>query len=217
MFKKYLHKVKNNILPFVFIGLIVGIVIGKASMFRGVGFINDFLNYADINTYFPDSGQSLFLNHFGPASLTFLLIAMIAFAGIHRIVFGSREKNSRDNGGFSHTLDTFGSLLAIAWLGLIVGIGLPALIFQGYVRFTVFFLNVSYPLVFLVEAMICTALLSSPFLKKVHSMAGGFGPQSLVVRVEGVVLLLLSAVMLTFQENHLDLIDSFTDWVKSFL
>jgi hypothetical protein len=94
---------------------------------------------------------------------------------------------------------------------------LPALIFQGYVRFTVFFLNVSYPLVFLVEAMICTALLSSPFLKKVHSLAGGFGPQSLVIRVEGIVLLMLSTVMLAFQQNHLDLIDSFTDWVKSFL
>jgi hypothetical protein len=217
MFKKYFQRVINNILPFVFMGLIVGNVIGNASWLRGVGWINDFLNYADINTYYPDSGQSLFLDHFGPATLTFLLIAMIAFAGIHRIGFGSRERNSRDTKGFSHTLESFGSLLAIAWLGLILGIALPVLILQGFTKFMVFFLNVSYPLVFLVEVVICVAFLSSAFLKKVHSLAGGFGPQSLVIRVEGIVLLLLSAVMLAFQQKHQDLIYSFTYWVKSFL
>jgi hypothetical protein len=217
MFKRYFQKVKNNILPFLFMGLIVGNVIGNASRLRGVGWINDFLNYADINTYYPDSGQTLFLYYFGPATLTFLLIAMIAFAAIHRIGFGSREKNSRDTNSFSHTLESFGSLLAIAWLGLILGIALPVLILQGFTKFMVFFLNVSYPLVFLVEAMICVAFLSSPFLKKVHSLVGGFGPQSLVIRIEGIVLLLLSTVMLAFQSNHLDLIDSFTYWVRSFL
>ena len=212
MFKQYFRKAGISILPFLFMGLTVGIVIGKASWFRGIGWMNDYLNYADINTYYPDSGQSLFLSHFGPATLTVLLIAMFAFAGIHRIVRGSREKK-----GTTHTLESFGFLLSMAWLGLIVGIAVPALIFQGFRPFMMFFLNVSYPLVFLVEVAICTAFLAGPFLKKLHSLAGGFGPQSLVIRVEGLVLLLLSALMLAFQENHLDLIDSFTHWVKSFL
>ena len=113
--------------------------------------------------------------------------------------------------------ESFGSLLAIAWLGLILGIALPVLVFQGLTKFVVFFLNVSYPLVFMVEAMICTALLSGAFLKKVHSMVGRYGPESLVIRVEGIVLLLLSTAMLTYQQNHQDLIGSFAQWVKSFL
>ena len=217
MIQKYFQRVINNILPFVFMGLIIGVVIGKASWFRSFTWINDYLNYADIQTYYPDSGQSLFFDHFGPATLTFLLIAMIAFAGVHRIALGSREKNSRDTKGFSHTLESLGSLLAIAWLGLILGIALPALIFQGFTKFVVFFLNVSYPLVFLVEVTICAAILSGGFLNKVHSLVGRIGPQSLVVRVEGIVLLLLSIVMLTYEQNHLDLIRSFTYWVKSFL
>lgn len=217
MFQKYIQRVKNNILPFVFMGLFVGIVIGKASWFRRFGWINDYLNYAGINTHYPDSGQLLFFNHFGPATLTFLLIAMFAFSGIYRIALGVREKNFRDSKGFNHTLESFGSLLAIAWLGLILGITLPTLIFQGFTSFIVFLVNVSYPLVFLVEANICVAFLSGDILKKVYDLAGGYARENLAIRAEGIVLLSLSMIMITFQQKHLDTIKSFTLWVKTML
>ena len=217
MFQKYIQRIKNNILPFVFMGLIVGIVIGKASWFRSFGWLNDYIKYAGINTYYPDSGQSLFFDHFGPATLTFLLIAMFAFSGIHRIALGARERSFRDKKGFNHTLESFGSLLAIAWLGLILGITLPTLVFQGFTKFIVFFVNVSYPLVFLLEAAVCVAFLSGDTLKKVHNLAGGYARENIAIRAEGIVLLLLSIAMITYQQKHLDTIKSFTLWVKSIL
>lgn len=217
MFKAQIQRVKENILPFIFIGLFVGVVIGKASWFRSFSWVNDYLNYAGIDTRYPDSGQALFFNHFGPATLTFLLVAMFAFSGFYRIALGVREKGPKDVKGFNQSLESIGSLLAIAWLGLILGIMLPTLIFQGFASFITFFVNVSYPLVFLVEVNIGAAFLAGNTLKKVNELAGGYHREMLAIRAEGIVLLSLSIIMMTYQQKHLDTIKSFTVWIKSML
>ena len=217
MFQNQIQRVKENILPFIFIGLFVGVVIGKASWFRSFAWVNDYLNYAGIDTRYPDSGQSLFFNHFGPATLTFLLVAMFAFSGIYRIALGVREKGPKERKGFNQSLESIGSLLAIAWLGLILGIMLPTLVFQGFASFITFFVNVSYPLVFLVEVNIGAAFLSGNTLKKVHDLAGGYHREMLATRAEGIVLLSPSIIMITYQQKHLDTIKSFTVWIKSML
>ena len=60
MFRKQIKRVRENILPFVYIGMFIGIVIGKASLFRRIDWLNDYLLYAKIDTYYPDSGQIVF-------------------------------------------------------------------------------------------------------------------------------------------------------------
>ena len=217
MFQSQVERVKDNILPFACIGLVVGMVIGKASWFRSFGSINNYFNYSVIDTYYPDSGQTLFFNHFDPNTLTFLLIAIFAFSAISRLVFGIREKFPEEGRGNIRTLENFGSLLAIAWLGLIVGISLPTLIFQGVTSSLKFLVYISYPLLFLIEVKICTAFLSGKSLYKVHELAGGYHKHKLGVRAEGLVLLGMSALMLTYHDRQSEAIRSFTHWIRSML
>lgn len=217
MFQSQVERVKDNILPFAFIGLFVGLVLGKASWFRSFGVVNNYFNYAVIDTYYPDSGQNLFFNHFNPDTLTFLLVAMFAFSAFSRLVFGIREKFADDGRGNLQSLENFGSLLAIAWLGLILGITLPTLIFQGPTSAIKFLVYISYPLLFLFEVKLCTAFLSGKSLYKVHELAGGYSKNNLGVRAEGLVILGLAILLLTYQDRQNDALRSFTHWIKSML
>jgi hypothetical protein len=217
MFDNQVQRVKDNILPFVLIGLFVGIFIGKASWFRSFGWINDYLKYAEINTYYPDSGQILFFNHFGPDSLTFLLVAIFAFAGIGRMARGVREKDLDDKDGIVQSLENLGSLLAVAWLGLILGMTPPVLIYEGFASSVGFLVNIAYPLVFLVEVNICIAFLSGDTLRKVHDLVERYDRSNFGVRGEGLFLLALAILILTYENKHVDTITAFTLWIRSFL
>jgi hypothetical protein len=217
MFRSQVEKVKNNILPFTVIGLCVGIVIGKASLFRSIGSINRYFNYAAIDTHYPDSGQMLFFNHFNPDTLTSLLVAIFAFSAISRLVFGIREDFPEDGRGNIRTLENFGSLLAIAWLGLILGISLPTLFFQGVSSCIKFLVFIAYPLLFLIEVKICTGFLSGKSLYKVHELAGGYNKRSLGIRAEGLVIMVLAILMFTYQDRQTEAVSSFTHWIRSML
>jgi hypothetical protein len=54
-------------------------------------------------------------------------------------------------------------------------------------------------------------------LYKVHELAGGYKNNSLGVRAEGLLLMILTIVMLTFHDRQTDAIRSFTYWVRSIL
>ncbi len=211
-----IQRVKKNILPFACIGLFLGIVIGKASWFRSFAWINDFLVYANISTRYPDSGQVLFFRHFDTGLLTYLLITIFLFSGLSRIILGRREKGP-EHPGVIRTLEGFGSLLAIAWLGLILGIGLPTLIYQGFGSFVSFVLNAVHPLLFLVEVGLCTRFLSSRALSKVQGLMGRSAAPRVGTRLEGVVVLALGILMVTFQDRYLSAIASLTSSINSLL
>jgi hypothetical protein len=217
MFQSQVQRVTDNILPFASIGLLIGFTIGKASWFRSFDSVNGYFNYAVLDTHYPDSGQSLFFDHFNPDTLTLLLVAIFALAAISRLFFGVRENFPEEGKGNIRALENFGSLLAIAWLGLILGISLPTLLFQGFASFTKFIVYIAYPLIFLIEVKICTAFLSGKALYKVHELAGGYKNNSLGVRAEGLLLMILTILMLTFHDRQTDAIRSFTHWVRSML
>ena len=217
MFHSQVQRVKDNVLPFTFIGLVVGLVIGKASLLRSYGAVNSYFNYAVIDTYYPDSGQNLFFDHFNPNTLTLLLVAMFAFSAFTRLVFGVREKFAEDGRGNLQPLENFGSVLAIAWMGLILGITLPTLIFQGPTSAIKFLVYIAYPLLFLFEVKLCTVFLSGKALYKVHELAGGYSKNNLGIRAEGLVILGLSILMLTYQDRQTAAVRSFTHWIKSML
>jgi hypothetical protein len=215
MFFSQVQRVKNNILPFALIGLCVGIVIGKASWFRSFRPIREFFDYAGIYTRYPDSGQGLFFDHFNEDTLTLLLVVMFLLSALSRLVLGIREKFPEDSRGNIHTLDNFGSLLAIAWMGLMLGISVPVFALQGFSSFAKFIVYIVYPLVFLIEVKICTAFLSGNSLYAVHNMAGGHRRPKLGIRAEGLVVLILAILMLTFQSRQYEGIELFVNWIQS--
>ena len=213
MFNYQLKRVKDNILPFACIGLLIGTVIGKASWFRSFPSLNNYFGYAGISTYFPDSGQIVFYNHFSPDTLTLLLVAIFGFAGITRLVLGVTERGPQDRTSIMQSLESIGALLAIAWLGLILGIMIPVFIFQSVTSGVNFLVNIFYPLIFLIEVSLCTELLSGNYLNKVRRLIGN--KANLGIRVEGLLILGLGGLILTYQSQHADTIDSLTVWITS--
>jgi len=215
MFDHQIQRVKDNILPFAFIGLFIGIVVGKASWFRRIDWLDDYFRFAEINTFYPDSGQIIFFNHFNPDTLTFLLIALFAFSAFQRIVFGVHETGSVNGSGINQSIENFGSLLAIAWLGLILGIMLPTLIYEGIESCVTFLVFAVYPLLFLIQVRICTAFLSSDALYKIEELFGRYNKWNSGIRMEGVVLLSMATLMLAYEDKYSDTLASFTQWSKS--
>ena len=88
MLKTMILRVVNRILPFICMGLLLGIVIGKSSWLRSFGWVNDYLRYARINTHYVDSGQTIFLDHFDARILMYLLIAIFVTASLQRVFLG---------------------------------------------------------------------------------------------------------------------------------
>ncbi len=217
MFDNQIQRVKDNILPFTYIGLFIGVVIGKASWFRKIGWLNDYFRFSKIDTHYPDSGQIIFFNHFDPDTLTFLLIALFAFSAFYRIVFGTHERDSGNSRSINQTIENFGSLLAIAWLGLIAGIMLPTLIYEGIASCITFLVYAVYPLLFLIEVKICTAFLSGNSLYKLQVHFARFTRWKLGVRIEGLVILGLATLMLAYQDKYSATLESFTLWAKSII
>lgn len=215
MLRQQIQRVRCNILPFVFIGLVIGIIIGKASWFRSISWLGDYLRYARINTYYSDSGQTILFKYFDPNVLTFLLVALFVFAGLNRFIFGRHEGDSEKVGSISHSLENFGSLLAIAWLGLIVGIALPVLLFQNVNSCIELLVHAVYPILFLIEVSICTTFLSGNALGIFQNIFGSSRGISLGARIEGLIVLGIAATILTYENKYAAAVKSYTVWMKS--
>jgi hypothetical protein len=213
MFRTQIQRVLGNTLPFIFIGMFVGLFIRNATWFRSIGWFNDWLVYTRINTRYFDSGQMLFMRGFNPDSLTYMLVCLCFFSALHRIVFGSHGRHSRWD--FNQSIEQLGSFLAIAWLGLIVGITVPALIYQSIQSGVSFLTNAVYPLLFLVEVTLINGLLYRSSLLVFLSQNRIYHKLKNVIRLDGLIALALGILMLTYQNKYDSLLYSFTRWVRS--
>jgi hypothetical protein len=217
MFNYQIERVKENILPFFWIGIIVGIVIEKAEYLSGIDWLNSYLNYANIKIDYQTIGQKIFFEHFAPNTLMFLLVAIFFLSAVHRVFWGALEKEPKERKGIIYALENFGSLLGIAWLGLMLGIMLPALIFEGYSSFFKFLIFSTYPIVFLFEVSICTVFLYWEGLHKIPEYFDGYSKWRLGTRLEGVGILCLAILFLTYHKQHESMMNKFSQWLLSFL
>ena len=215
MIQKQITRLKENILPFIYVGLFVGLFIGKASWFRQLGWIDDYIRFAGLRTFYPDSGQMLFFDYFNPNALTSLLVALIAISALHRMATGVHERYSKNDIG--HTFELFGSLLSIAWLGLIVGIMPAVLIFQGFTTFLAFVSNAVFPLLFLLEIVVLRAFLDISRLLIVPIPFHWYREWRMGVRLDGVLILLLAGLMLAYVDWYNSRLLDFTSWVRSLI
>jgi hypothetical protein len=213
MFRNQIKRITSNVVPFVFVGLFLGLFIGKASWFRQFGLLNDFLIRARINTRYYDSGQMIFMKYFDRGSLMTMLVLLLAFAAVHRLVIGIHERRSLWN--FNQTIDRLGSYVAIAWLGLIVGITVAALINQSIAIGVIFLTNAMYPLLFLVEVVLINSILNRNGLLNLPIQNDIYQKLRVGIRLDGLVILILGGLILTYQGKYHSTIYSFTNWVRS--
>ena len=136
MIKQQFNKVKNSIIPFIFIGLFLGFFIGKVSWLRSFGFVRKYLYNAQIYPNYDDCGQTLFFEYFDAKILTYILLSMFITMGLGRLVFN--KINFVRGQSWLSVLEKLGSILAIAWLGIMIGMTAPILIIQGMYSAVIF-------------------------------------------------------------------------------
>lgn len=207
MFQHQLKRVKENILPFISIGFITGFFISDKNPLISIDWLNSYLNYANLQIN-KKIAEEIFLEHFAPNTLTFLLIAIFTLSAIHRFFYGALEYKPNDKKGMIYSLENFASLLAIGWLGLILGIMLSALLF-GEVRVVIAFLLLSlYPILYLVLVSSCTALLYCKILQKIPLYIDNNSKWKIGTRIEGFLILFLAIFILTYHSQINEFIHS---------
>jgi hypothetical protein len=206
MFNHQIQRIRDSIVPFACIGLLISVFIGKASWFRSIGFVRDFLKSSGIYSRYPDSGQQVFFSYFDSEVLTYILILILIFTGLWRTVVGKEESGFMQHDVLS-PLERFGSLLAIAWLGLIVGMVVPIGFYEGFASSFTFFATAVHPLLFLVSVALMSAFLSSELLAKVGSTVDRRMPGGLGTRAEGLVILGSGLLLTAFQDEYFAIVN----------
>lgn len=213
MFNGQIERIANNIGAFIWIGFIAGICVGTEEWFEKQEFVRCYLDYADLNIDISSFSETVFFEHFAPNTLILLLIAIYILSALHRMVFGSLEREPREKSGTIYSLENFSSLLAIAWLGMMLGISIPAFVFEGVYSFLKFLLLALYPSIYLVEVTLLTSLLYCEGLHKPPEFLNDKAAWKAGTRLEGFFILILGFLMLTYHQQYNEMMNSFSTWV----
>ncbi|MCZ4307407.1 hypothetical protein [Vibrio atlanticus] len=212
-----LERVYSNILAFIILGLFSGFIVGGQSTLESCEWLNSYLKFANIEIDYGDFGSSLLSEHLAPNSLTLILIFTFILSALHRIFFGAIETKPGYKKGVTYSLVNFGSLLAIAWLGLMVGISFPALIFDGFSTAMRFWIISIYPIMFLIEVVFCLKLLYWGGLCEIPVYIEERKQWKRRTRIEGVFVLAVAMFFVTFYEQYQNFMNYIVEFLKSAL
>lgn len=201
MWKIQKKRIKANIIPFAMIGLIVGGFIGFANQLKELSWLNGYLRYANITMDFSDLGSSVMFEHLAPNTLVVLLIAIFLFSALRRILFGALEAAPTEQSGIVFALENFASLLAIAWLGIMFGLLVPALAFSGWKAMAGFALLMLYAAIYLIEVSAATMLTHLQLISKLPIFTHERGRWKMKTRLEGIVILAIGFAALTYHKQ----------------
>ena len=213
IFKKQLDRVYGNIWAFILLGMLSGFIVGGEDYLRGLKFLNYLLNFLEVQIDYKELGSSLMFEHLAPNSLVLILVFTFLFSSLHRIFYGAIPAEKVKEKGIIYSLINFGSLLAIAWLGISLGISIPALIFDGW-KVSISFLVLSiYPVLFLIEIACCQLIMYGEGFNERPVFKEDMKAWARKTSFEGLVLLVLAFVVLIGIEKH----QKFIGWIVSSL
>ncbi|MGR5503875.1 hypothetical protein ACQKP3_24410 [Vibrio sp. DNB22_10_4] len=140
--------------------------------------------------------------HVAPRTLILILNFTFFLSALHRIVWGSCETNPRERKGVIYSLVNLGSLLAIAWLGLMLGVSIPAFYFEGWKISLAFLLLTVYPVLFLIEIDLALKFLYWKGIWKEPEYLEDRWGWRMKTRLEGVFISMLAFVIFITIEHH---------------
>ena len=217
IWQEQLDRVTSNIFAFIILGLISGFIIGGKSTLESWEWLNRYFEFANINVDYTDFGSSLLSEHLAPNSLILILICSFFLSAIHRIIFGAIETRPGERKGVIYSLVNFGSLLAIAWLGLMLGISVPAALFDGWSMGLRFLIIAIYPLMFLIEVVFCLKFLYWTGLNEKPEYIEEQTRWKRRTRLEGLGVLMAAFLLFTFHSQYQGFMDSLISSLKSAL
>lgn len=210
--KSEVGTIKIYIFPFIVIGLISGLVIGLNEKINSTHWLAVYLDYANINIDFVKHAEGVVYEHFAPLSLSYLLIILFAACALHRLLLGAVETTHKGIGlSFILPLRNFSLILATAFLGLMLGISLPAGLLEGWQTAARFLVLCIYPVAYLFLIKVLVMFVYHEGAHKKSEWVDAKWKYNLGTRFEGFVILLLSFFMLTY---HKQFIES-QDWLAS--
>ncbi len=201
LIKYHSERIRDNIKPFILIGVFVGVVVGKASWLQNITWLNSYLEYANINVNYIVDIETIISEHIAPNTLALLLLSIFVFSAIHRIIFGALERKPTDGKGIIHSLENFTALLAIAWLGLMIGIMFPAWFFDGSNSFLTFLYLSLLPVLYLVLLFIIVAFLHWDGIHYFSKKLDGSLKWKIGTRLEGLFVLLFALIFTTYHKQ----------------
>ncbi len=208
IFSKQLHRTIQNIYPFIWLGLFSGILIGNAGSIQSNSIVQMYMQFNGIETDLANKSTTIFLEHFAPNTLFVIWISVLFFSAIHRILFGATESKTILSIGFIVPLENFGSLLAIAWLGLMLGMVFPAFYFDGFAIGVSFLFLCLYPVIYLVEMTLFVRIISWHGISQMPFWPSQRSRWKLRTRLEGIFIFSIAVAYFVFQSFIIMLADT---------
>lgn len=197
-----LNRIKENILPFFLIGLAAGFVIGTSTKLNEMSWLNIYLNYANISIDYAATSSSVLSEHLAPTTLMILLVSIGVSSAMYRIIFGAMEAAPIKRRGPIFALENFASLLAIAWLGIMLGLLLPAAIYEGWRTAAKFAFLAIYPAIYLFEVSAVTALMYCELKYRRPRFENNLRKWRMQTRLEGLIILAVAIALLTYYKQY---------------
>ncbi|EIU6827871.1 hypothetical protein L5176_004472 [Vibrio parahaemolyticus] len=213
IFNKQLNRVRDNICAFILLGMLSGFIVGGEDYLSDLKHLNYLLSLLDVQIDYKELGSSLMFEHLAPNSLVLILVFTFLFSSLHRIFHGAIPAEKVEEKGIIYSLVNFGSLLAIAWLGIMLGISIPALIFDGWKVSISFWILTIYPILFLIEIACCQLLMYAEGLSERPVFKEDMKAWARKTSLEGIAILVLAFVVLIGIEKH----QTFIGWIVSTL
>jgi len=217
MFKLQLQRIRENALPFVFTGLFSGLAIGLSEYFRQVDWLTDYLNYASIDLDLNEAAQKILNENLAPTTLVFLVVVIFTLSALYRIWFGAMESEPKERKGLIFVLENFASLLGIAWFGLMLGLVIPAAIFEGKeLAFSLLVMS-AFPLILIFQLTMITSIIYLELFHKFPEWADKNSIWRMGTRLEGVMILALVFLFVTYHAVYVNLMNKVGSFLVSLL
>ncbi|WP_252176532.1 hypothetical protein [Endozoicomonas sp. 4G] len=209
-------RIKENIWPFIIIGIFSGTLISLEKYIINSSIYKLIIKNTDINFDLSKFATSLFEESIAINTLLFFfIITGLSITG-HRMLFGVVDRRSLQS-GFIHTIENFSALLSIAMIGLCVGISIPAFISEGKNVGGIFILAAIVPACYLMITAVTVEVLYWKGVKDLPKFVEDNRKWRWAARIEGFILFIGLILYLSFYKTFDSFIRTIQSYVQSLL
>jgi hypothetical protein len=200
-------KIKENVVPFIIIGISSGLVFRFEDSIKELDWLTNYLEFAKIPLDLKADYLTSFGEHIAPVTLTYSLIFTYLLAIFHRIIWGEvSAKGTWVTNNVIKPIASFASNLAIAMLGLLIGICIASI--GEFWKYSVAFaLATIYPLAYLLLLRLGVGFVYDDRQHKINSMFRDYAPRPIKSRAQGLYMLIIGSIVITFHSYITVLID----------
>ncbi|MCF6450972.1 hypothetical protein L1076_05145 [Vibrio sp. MMG022] len=208
---KFIPELHGKSLPFLVIGIICGIAIVIDPYLSSDGIVYSYLKYAQITIDLSEQASSITNEHVAVGSISYIVVFLMILSSLHRAIAGCNN-NTTMYRTILHPLADFLLSLNGALLGLFAGFALvatfEAIFLNGSMKYAVAFsMFCIIPYLFSFTIYLSRQVVSERFIIGKYFL-GKVGDM-----IEGVLLIIIAILLLTFHTQFLDFYQSIPEYI----